>query len=143
MLVPKDSLGGKKQKKKKVAALALGTSVDIPGTWWNYDDMEEFEHDVATKVFAAKAALFGTEGQVSEAESAAGDRTSRLKFDQSRLIFDGAVQNAQIAANYGIKRAELAIEASRGAAQVWGQLAASVLSGVNLGASISYGESEQ
>lgn len=99
--------------------------------------------DVATKVFAAKAALFGTEGQVSEAESAAGDRTSRLKLDQSRLIFDGAVQNAQIAANYGIKRAELAIEASRGAAQVWGQLAASVLSGVNLGASISYGESEQ
>ena len=47
-----------------------------------------------------------------------------------------------IAADFGIKRAELAIEGSRGASQVWGQLAASVLSGVNLGASISYGESE-
>lgn len=98
--------------------------------------------EVITKVFAAKTNLFGTEGQVSEAESAAGDRTARLKMDQSRLIFDGAVQNAQIAANYGLKRAELAIESSRGAAQVWGQLAASVLSGVNLGASMSYGESE-
>lgn len=98
--------------------------------------------DVLTKVFAAKASLFGVEGQVSEAESAAADRVARLKSDQYRLLFDSAVQNAQIASNWGVKRAELAIEAARGAAQVWGQLAASVLSGVNLGAGISYGESE-
>lgn len=98
--------------------------------------------DAATKVFSAETALFGTEGQVSAAESAAADRTASLQMDQARLHFDGAVQNAKIAADFGIKRAELAIEGSRGASQVWGQLAASVLSGVNLGASISYGESE-
>lgn len=98
--------------------------------------------DVVTKLFAAKASLFGVEGQVSEAESAAGDRSARLQMDQYKLLFDSASQNAQIASNWGVKRAELAIEASRGASQVWGQLAASVLSGVNLGAGISYGESE-
>lgn len=98
--------------------------------------------DSATKVFAGKVALFGTEGQVSASESAAADRTASLRMDQARLQFEGAMQNAKIAADYGIKRAELAIEGSRGASQVWGQLAASVLSGVNLGASISYGESE-
>jgi len=98
--------------------------------------------EAATKVFSAKTALFGTEGQVSSYESAAADRTASLQMDQARLHFDGAVQNARIAADFGIKRAELAIEGSRGASQVWGQLAASVLSGVNLGASISYGESE-
>lgn len=93
--------------------------------------------DSVTKVFSARTALFGTEGQVSAAESAAADRTASLRMDQARLLFDGAVQNARIAADYGIKRAELAIEGSRGASQVWGQLAASVLSGVNLGASTS------
>lgn len=93
--------------------------------------------DSATKVFSARTAMFGTEGQVSAAESAAADRTASLRMDQARLLFDGAVQNARIAADYGIKRAELAIEGSRGASQVWGQLAASVLSGVNLGASTS------
>lgn len=93
--------------------------------------------DAVTKVFSARTALFGTEGQVSAAESAAADRTASLRMDQARLLFDGAVQNARIAADYGIKRAELAIEGSRGASQVWGQLAASVLSGVNLGASTS------
>ena len=99
--------------------------------------------DAVTKVFSARTALFGTEGQVSAAESAAADRTASLRMDQARLLFDGAVQNARIAADYGIKRAELAIEGSRGASQVWGQLAASVLSGVNLGASTSQSGSWQ
>lgn len=97
--------------------------------------------DAAVKVFQAKTSLFGTEGQVSAAESAAGDRTAQLKMEQSRLLFDGAVQSAKLAADFGIKKAELAIEGSRGAAQVWGQLAASVMSGVNLSASSGYSES--
>lgn len=97
--------------------------------------------DAATRVFAAQASMFGTEGQVSAAESAAADRTATLKMEQNRLLFEGAVRNAQIAADYGVKRVELAIEGNRGAAQVWGQLAASVLSGVNLGASTSEGSS--
>lgn len=91
----------------------------------------------ATQVFSAKTALFGTQGQVSAAESDAANRTAALRMDQHRLMFDSAVQNARMASDHSIKRAELAIEASRGAAQVWGQLAASVLSGVNLGASTS------
>lgn len=93
--------------------------------------------DAATRVFSAKTALFGTEGQVSAAESDAGNRTAALRQEQYKLLFGSAAQNARMAADYGIKRAELAIEASRGASQVWGQLAASVLSGVNLGASTS------
>lgn len=74
----------------------------------------------------------------------ADDEASRRAAAQlnARLLFDSATQNAQIALNLGVKRVELAIEAARGAAQVWGQLAASVLSDVSLGAGISYGESE-
>lgn len=56
-------------------------------------------------------------------------------MEQSKLIFDSAAQNARMAADVGIKKAELAIEGSRGAAQVLSQLTASVLSGVNLSAS--------
>lgn len=91
----------------------------------------------ATQVFSAKTALFGTQGQVSAAESDAANRTAALRMDQHKLLFDSARENARMAADFGIKRAELAVEASRGASQVWGQLAASVLSGVNLGASTS------
>ena len=87
------------------------------------------------RIFAAETALFAAQGQVSAAESAAGDRTASLRMEQSKLIFDSAVQNARMAADVGIKKAELAIEGSRGAAQVLGQLTASVLSGVNLSAS--------
>lgn len=89
------------------------------------------------RIFAAETALFAAQGQVSAAESAAGDRTASLRMEQSKLIFDSAVQNARMAADVGIKKAELAIEGSRGAAQVLGQLTASVLSGVNLSASAS------
>jgi len=97
--------------------------------------------EAITRVFQSRAAMFGTEGQVSAAESAAGDRTAQLRMEQGRLLFDAAARNAEIASNHSIKRAELAIEGHRGSAQVWGQLAASVLSGVNMGASTSYGES--
>ena len=93
--------------------------------------------EVKARIFTAKTNLFGTEGQVSASESDAANRTAAMRMEQSKLIFDSASQNARIAADYGIKRAELAIEASRGASQVWGQLAASVLSGVNLGAHTS------
>ncbi len=87
------------------------------------------------RIFAAETSLFAAQGQVSAAESAAGDRTASLRMEQSKLIFDSAAQNARMAADVGIKKAELAIEGSRGAAQVLSQLTASVLSGVNLSAS--------
>ena len=95
--------------------------------------------DAITRMFAAETSLFAAQGQVSAAESAAGDRTASLRMEQSKLIFDSAVQNARMAADIGVKKAELAIEGSRGAAQVLGQLTASVLSGVNLSASASNG----
>lgn len=97
--------------------------------------------DVIARIFQSKASMFAAEGQVSAAESAAGDRTNELRMQQARLVFDSAARNAEVYGNFALKKADMAIEGSRGAAQVWSQLAASVLSGVNLGASTSYGES--
>lgn len=97
--------------------------------------------DAITKTFAAKTSLYGVEGQLSAAESAAGDRTAQLRMDQAKLTFDAAARNAEVAGNFALKKADLAIEGSRGAAQVLGQLTASVMSGVNMSASSGYSES--
>lgn len=93
--------------------------------------------DAAARIFQAQTGLFAAQGQVSAAEAAAGDRTNELRMQQSRLLFESSARNAEIAGNYGLKKVEMAIEGHRGSAQVWSQLAASVMSGVNLGASAS------
>ncbi len=93
--------------------------------------------DAITRVFQSQTGLYAAQGQVSAAESAAGDRINELRLNQSRLAFEGAARNAEVAGNFALKKADLAIEAHRGAAQVSGQLTASVLSGVNLSAGTS------
>lgn len=94
-----------------------------------------------TRIFTAQTSMYGTEGQLSAAESAAGDRTAQLRLEQSKLTFEAAARNAEVAGNFALKRADLAIEGSRGASQVLGQLTASVMSGVNMSASNGYSES--
>lgn len=93
--------------------------------------------DAITRVFQSQTGLYAAQGQVSSAESAAGDRNNELRLNQSRLAFEGAARNAEVAGNFALKKADLAIEAHRGAAQVAGQLTASVLSGVNMSAGTS------
>ena len=99
--------------------------------------------DAITRVFQSKTGLYAAQGQVAAAESAAGDRTNELRLNQSRLVFEGAARNAEVAGNFALKKADMAIEAHRGAAQVSGQLTASVLSGVNLSAQTSQSGSVQ
>lgn len=97
--------------------------------------------EAVTRIFASQTGLFSAEVQASSAESGAINDSSRLTLDGSRLQLDAQARNAEIAANYGLKHADLALEGHRGSAQIWSQLASSLLSGVNFGASMSYGES--
>lgn len=97
--------------------------------------------EAVARLFATQAALFSAEVQASAAESNAVNDSSRLRLDGSRLEWDTARSNAEIAANFALKRGDLALEGHRGAAQIWSQLASALLSGMNFGASMSYGES--
>lgn len=97
--------------------------------------------EAVARIFATQAALFNAEVQASAAESGAVNDSSRLKLDGSRLEWDTARSNAEIASNFLLKKADLALEGHRGSAQIWSQLAASVLSGMNFGASMGYSES--
>lgn len=94
--------------------------------------------ELAARIYQAKVAGFAAEGQMSASEVNAINDSQRIKLDGSRLVFDAARANAEIAANVGLKRIEYAIDANRGTAQIWSQLAASVFSGMNLSGSIGY-----
>lgn len=94
--------------------------------------------ELAARIYQAKVAGFAAEGQMSASEVNAINDSQRIKLDGSRLVFDAARSNAEIASNVGMKRIEYAIDANRGIAQIWAQLAASVFSGMNLSGSIGY-----
>lgn len=98
--------------------------------------------DARARIFQSLAGMFAAEGQVSAAESAAADRTAQIRVDTARLAFEAAARNAEVAGNFMLKRADQAIGAGKDAAQIWAQLAASIFSGMNFGASMSYGASD-
>ena len=94
--------------------------------------------ELATRVFQAQVARFAAEGQMSSSEVNAINDSQRTILDGSRLVYDSAKTNAEIAANVGLKRIEYAMDANRGVAQIWAQLAASVFSGLNFSGSVGY-----
>jgi hypothetical protein len=98
--------------------------------------------DARARIFSAQASMFAAEGQVSAAESAAADRTAELRLGVARLDFDGAARNAELLANFLLKRVDQAIAAGKDASEIQAQLAAALLSGMNFGASMSYGASD-
>lgn len=94
--------------------------------------------EVRARLYQSQVAGFAAEGQMSSAEVNAINDSQRLVLDGSRLVYDSAKSNAEIAANVGLKRIEYAMDANRGAAQIWAQLAASVFSGLNFSGSVGY-----
>jgi hypothetical protein len=58
-------------------------------------------------------------------------------LDGQRIQVDVQRANAELASNVALKRIDQSIEAIRGAAQIWAQLAAAVMSGMNFNASMS------
>lgn len=94
--------------------------------------------ELDARVFQSRAGMYAAEGQMSASEVNAINDSERTKLDGSRLTFETAKANAEIAANIAMKRIDQAVEAGRGTAQIWAQLAASVFSGMNLSGSVGY-----
>jgi hypothetical protein len=93
--------------------------------------------DAKVRVYAADGSIFGVQGQVSAAESAAHDRTAELRLGAARLTAETQQKSLEMTANYAIKVIDEQIEVLKAKAQVVAQLAASSQSGVNFGASYS------
>ena len=94
--------------------------------------------ELMARVYQSKVAGYAAEGQMSAAEVNSINDSQRTILDGSRLTFETAKGNAEISANVGLKRIEYAMDANRGAAQIWAQLAASVFSGLNFSGSVGY-----
>lgn len=93
--------------------------------------------DSRARAYSARAAVYSAEGQVSAAAAAATNDGQRIVLDGQRIKVDVQRANAELATNVAMKRIDQSIEAIRGAAQIWAQLAASVMSGMNFNASMS------
>lgn len=93
--------------------------------------------DARARVHTANAGMYAAEGQVSAAAANAWNDGERIKLEGARIKVDVQRANAELSSNIALKRIDQSIEALRGAAQIWSQLAAAVMSGMNFNASMS------
>lgn len=96
--------------------------------------------ELNVRAFQGLVGMYEAEGQMSAAEVGSINDSQRTVLDGSKLVFETARTNATMAADIAMKRVDQAIEAGKGSAQIWAQLAASIYSGMNFSAGIGYNE---
>ena len=98
---------------------------------------QEANANAKSSAFTAQARAFEAEGQLSIAESAAGDRQQQIAIESERSRVQLNLQTLIAQSEQARDAARMVLQALETRAQALSQLAASSMSGVNLGAQIS------
>lgn len=88
----------------------------------------------------AQTQMYTAESNVESAASAATDRSFELGLSKARADVDAQLQKAQMQISQAMQMLTQAVEIARSKSQIASQLAASTMSAVNYGASISSGQ---
>lgn len=94
------------------------------------------------QAFDAKARIYSADADVEQAASAAADRSFELGLARERADVDVQLQQAQMRIQQMLGLLAQSAEIQRAKAQISSQLAASTMSAVNYGASVSSGRSK-
>lgn len=94
------------------------------------------------QAFDAKARIYSADAGVEQAASAAADRSFELGLARERADVDVQLQQAQMRIQQMLGLLAQSAEIQRAKAQISSQLAASTMSAVNYGASVSSGRSK-
>lgn len=90
----------------------------------------------------AKARIYAADADVEQAASAASDRSFQLGLERARAVVDTQLQQARMRVEQALSVLTQWVEIGKAKASIASQLAASTMSAVNYGASVSSGRSK-
>jgi hypothetical protein len=95
-----------------------------------------------SEAFQADARMFEAEGRIEDSRQAANQRGFQLKMEEERTRKELSLRNAEVQIQQGIQVAQILLQKLTSLSDVYGRLAVSATSAINLGASISSSNSK-